>query len=218
MKKKKEKKVYIYTLGEEVANVISHGAMAGLMLLSMPFAILWVYSRGNLLDAIGVSVFMISVFLMLATSALYHSMTLDTRHKHIFKIFDHIFIFVAIAGSYTPMALSVMGGWQGIVIISIQWAMVLAGILQKTIITRKNPKPSVLIYLVMGWTIVMFLPLFLRSARIELVIMIFIGGIMYSLGAYFYSKKAFKYYHLLWHIAVNLGVAAHFVGIVFFLH
>jgi hemolysin III len=218
MKEKKEKKQYFYTFGEEVANVVSHGVMAGLALLAMPFAIIWVYSRGNLLDAIGVSIFMISVFLMLATSGLYHSMTLDSKHKHIFKIFDHIFIFVAIAGSYTPIALSVIGGWQGILIVCIQWAMVLAGILQKTIFTRKNPKPSVAIYLIMGWTIVMFMPLFLRSARLGLVIMILIGGIMYSLGAYFYSKKAFKYYHLLWHIAVNLGVAAHFVGIVFFLN
>lgn len=218
MKGKKEKKKYIYSFGEEVANVVSHGAMAGLALLSMPFAIIWVYSRGDLLSAIGVSIFMISVFLMLAVSAIYHSMAIDTRHKHVWKIFDHIFIFVAIAGSYTPIALSVLGGWQGITITCIQWVMVIAGILQKTLVNRKEPKPSVAIYLIMGWTIIAFLPLFIEKASIELISMIFLGGIMYSVGAFFYSKKAFKYYHLVWHIAVNLGVAAHFIGIVFFLY
>jgi len=218
MKKKKEKKQYLYTFGEEVANVVSHGVMAGLALFSMPFAIIWVYSRGDLLDAIGVSIFMISVFLMLSASALYHSMAKDTKHKHVFKIFDHIFIYVAIAGSYTPIALSVIGGWQGILITCIQWAMVIAGILQKVILNRKDPKSSVAIYLIMGWTIVAFFPLFFRKASLELISMIFTGGIMYSIGAFFYSKKAFKYYHLVWHMAVNLGVAAHFIGIIFFLY
>lgn len=218
MKEKKEKKQYLYTFGEEVANVVSHGVMAGLALLAMPFAIIWVYSRGDLLDAIGVSIFMISVFLMLSASALYHSMESDSKHKHIFKIFDHIFIYVAIAGSYTPIALSVIGGWQGILITCIQWGMVTAGILQKTITKRKDPKPSVAIYLIMGWTIVAFFPLFLKKASFELLSLILIGGILYSAGAFLYAKKAFKYYHLVWHIAVNLGVAAHFVGIIFFLY
>jgi len=218
MKKKKTKKPYNYSFGEEVANVVSHGVMAALALLAMPFAIIWVYSRGDLLAAIGVSIFMISVFLMLAASAIYHSMAKDTKHKHVWKIFDHIFIFVAIAGSYTPIALSVLGGWQGITITCIQWAMVLAGILQKTLINRKEPKPSVGIYVIMGWTIVAFLPLFFQRASIELISMIFLGGILYSAGVFFYSRKAFKYYHLVWHMAVNLGVAAHFVGIVFFLY
>lgn len=217
-KENKIKKKYEYTTGEKIANVTSHGVMAALVLLAMPFAIIWTYSRGILLDAIGVSVFMISVFLMLFVSALYHSMEKDSRHKHVFKIFDHIFIYVAIAGSYTPIALSVLGGWQGIVITCIQWVMVTAGILQKTLSKKKEPKPSVAIYLIMGWTIVVFMPLFIKRASLELLSMVLLGGIMYSLGAFFYKKKAFKYYHLVWHIFVNLGVAAHFVGIVFFLY
>ena len=126
-------KKYTYTFGEELANVTSHGVMAALFLFGMPFAILWVNSKGDLKDAIGVSIFMISVFLMLLASTLYHSMAFDTRHKYIFKIFDHIFIYVAIAGSYTPIALSVIEGWQGIVIVCIQWVMVIAGILQKVL-------------------------------------------------------------------------------------
>ncbi len=211
------KKKYTYTFGEELANVTSHGVMAALCLFGMPFAIIWVYSRGDLQDAIGVSIFMISIFLMFLASTLYHSMAIDTKHKTIFKIFDHIFIYVAIAGSYTPIALAVIGGWQGIVITCIQWAMVTAGILQKTLSKKTDPKSSVAIYLIMGWTLIAFLPLFLKKASPELFIMMLLGGLFYSAGAFIYSKKSFKYYHMVWHLFVNLGAAAHFVGIVFFL-
>lgn len=211
------KKLYEYTFGEEAANTITHGVMAMIILFAMPFAILFVNNRSDLTSAIGVSIFLISVFLMLLSSGLFHSMAKDSRHKLIFKIFDHIFIYVAIAGSYTAVALSVIRGWQGIVIICIQWAMVLAGILQKVLSKKKNPVSSVAVYLIMGWTILAFLPLFLQKASFEIILFIALGGIAYSIGALFYAKKAFKYYHMVWHLFVNIGVIMHFVGLVFFL-
>ncbi len=211
------KKTYVYTAGEEVANVTSHGIMAGLCLLLLPYAAIRAYEKGGALDAAGVSVFVISILLMFLASTLYHSMAKDTKHKRVFKICDHIFIYVAIAGSYTPIALSVIGGWQGIVITAIQWSMVTAGILHKTLSKKKDPKPSVTIYLIMGWTIIIFFPVFIKRAGIELVSMVMAGGLFYSAGAFIYKKKAFKYYHMVWHMFVNLGALAHVVGIVFFL-
>lgn len=213
-----KRKKYIYTFGEEVANVTTHGVMAALCLLAMPFAILWIHSHGTLRDAIGVSIFMISIFLMFLASALYHSMAIDTKHKYVFRIFDHIFIYVAIAGSYTPIALSVIKGWQGIVIVSLQWAMVIAGILQKTLSKREEKRPAVAIYIIMGWTVVAFFPVFIKSASVPLFSLILAGGVFYSAGVYFFAKKAFKYYHMVWHMFVNLGALAHFIGIVFFLN
>ncbi|MBP3498286.1 MAG: hemolysin III family protein, partial [Alistipes sp.] len=111
---------YIPTLGEEIANAISHGVMAMLTLLALPFATLWSYTHAvgnNIESAVGVSIFVISIFMMFLTSTLYHSMHPQSRHKEIFHILDHIFIYVAIAGSYTPIALTVIGGWQGILIV-----------------------------------------------------------------------------------------------------
>lgn len=213
-----ERKKYVYTTGEEVANVTSHGVMAALCLLVLPYAAIRAYEKGGVLDATGVSVFVISILLMFLASTLYHSMAKDTKHKRVFKICDHIFIYVAIAGSYTPIALSVIGGWQGIVITAIQWSMVTAGILHKVLSKRENPKPSVTIYLIMGWTIVIFFPVFLKRAGVELVYLIMAGGLLYSAGAFVYKRKAFKYYHMVWHLFVNLGALAHFIGIVFYLH
>lgn len=207
----------IYTLGEEIANATTHGPLAALALFSLPYAAVRAYVKGGVLDAVGVSIFVISVFLMFLASTLYHVMAAGTRHKKIFKILDHIFIYVAIAGTYTPIALSIIGGWQGILISVVQWGMVLFGILYKSISKSSIPKISLTIYLVMGWTIVFFMPIFLAKAPTLLLVLITLGGILYSAGVYFYAKKGVRFYHMIWHFFVSLGALSHFIGIVFFL-
>lgn len=216
----RKKLPYIPTLGEEIANTLSHGVMACATLASLPFAAVWAYAHDTepVLAAVSVSVFVISIFLMFLASTLYHSMNPQSRHKEVFHILDHIFIYVAIAGSYTPIALSVIGGWQGIVIAVVQWAMVLFGIFYKSLSRRSIPAVSLTIYLVMGWTIVFFLPLFIRHASTALLWLIALGGVLYTGGAWVYARKGFRYHHLVWHLLINLAVAAHFTGIVFFLY
>ena len=216
----RKKLPYIPTLGEEIANTLSHGVMACATLAALPFAAVWAYAHDTepVLAAVSVSVFVISIFLMFLASTLYHTMNPQSRHKEVFHILDHIFIYVAIAGSYTPIALSVIGGWQGIVIAVVQWAMVLFGIFYKSLSRRSIPAVSLTIYLVMGWTIVFFLPLFIRHASTALLWLIALGGVLYTGGAWVYARKGFRYHHLVWHLLINLAVAAHFTGIVFFLY
>ena len=207
---------YRQSFGEEVANAVSHGAMALLALCFIPVAAVVAYARGNAGDAAAISVFSISIFLMFLGSALYHAMAQDSKHKEIFRILDHSFIYVAIAGSYTPIALSVLGGWQGWLIFAIQWTMVIFGILQKALSSHKIMKPSLAIYLIMGWTVVIFFPLFIAKAQLGLQLLLLAGGLFYTIGAIFYAKKGFKYHHMVWHLFVSLGAAAHAIGIVFF--
>ena len=175
------------------------------------------FVRSGVLAAVGTSIFMCSIFLMFMSSALYHSMAFDTRHKNVMQILDHIFIYVAIAGSYTPIALSVIGGVAGIVVASLQWAMVIFGILYKSIAKRKIPKISLTIYLVMGWSIVFVLPLFIRHASLGMQLLLLGGGIFYSAGTYFYSKQEKKFFHMIWHFFVMLGAVCHFLAILLFL-
>lgn len=206
------------SFGEEVGNAISHGVASLLVLASMPLATIIAYQKGKTVDVVGISIFCISIYLMFLMSTLYHAMDYDSKHKVVFRILDHIFIYVAIAGTYTPIAITIIGGWQAFVILSIQWAMVLFGILYKSISKRSMPKISLLIYLVMGWTLVLFMPIFIRNANPALFWLIFAGGIIYSLGSVFYAKKNMKYHHMIWHIFVFLGAATHYVGICFFLY
>lgn len=216
MKRKKE--IYTPTVGEEVANAISHGVMSVAALAALPFAAVWAYAHGDAEAAAAVSVFVISLFLMFLVSTLYHSMNPQSTHKEVFHILDHIFIYVAIAGSYTPIALTVIGGWQGIFITVLQWAMVLFGVFYKSLSRRSIPAVSLTIYLVMGWTIVLFLPLFVRNASAPLLVLIAAGGVLYTLGAWFYARKGFRYHHMVWHLLIDLAAACHFAGIVFFLY
>ncbi|MFR9671269.1 MAG: hemolysin III family protein, partial [Rikenellaceae bacterium] len=167
--------------------------------------------------SVGVSTFAISIFLMFLFSTLYHSMSPTSKHKEIFHILDHIFIYVAIAGSYTPIALSVIGGWQGWLIVALQWLMVIFGVFYKSLSRRSIPALSLTIYLVMGWTLVLFFPLFLAHASTPLLIFIGIGGLFYTVGAYFYAKKGFLHHHLVWHLFINLAVISHFIAIVFYI-
>lgn len=212
-------KIYIPTFGEEVANTISHGVMSILMLLALPFAAVWSYTQGggDVLRVVGVSIFCISIFMMFLISTLYHSMLHDTRHKEIFHILDHIFIYFAIAGSYTPVALSVIGGWQGWLIFILQWVMVIFGIFYKSLSRRSIPAISLTIYLVMGWTVVFFFPLFLKHASWQFISLIALGGVFYTIGAVFYAMKAFRHHHLVWHLLINLAATSHFVAIVFWM-
>lgn len=212
-------KIYIQSFGEEVGNAVSHGVMSILTLIALPFAAVWAYvkSGGAVQSAVGVSIFCISIFMMFLISTLYHSMLHDTRHKEVFHILDHIFIYFAIAGSYTPVALSVIGGWQGWLIFILQWVMVIFGIFYKSLSRRSIPAISLTIYLVMGWTVVFFFPLFMRNASWQFISLIALGGLFYTIGAIFYAKKGFRYHHLVWHLLINLAAASHFVAIVFYI-
>jgi len=217
MKEKKKHEPKVYTFGEEVGNSVAHGAMASIVLLLLPVVTIKGYIEGGWLQGICTSVFMISIFLMFLGSTLYHSMAQQSKHKAVFRVLDHIFIYVAIAGTYTPVALCVIKGWQGWVIFGVQWGMVIAGVLYKAIAKMSLPKLSVAIYIVMGWTAVMFLPSWLANSSPIHLILILSGGLFYTGGVAFYSMKK-TYAHMVWHLFINLGATCHFIAIVFFLN
>jgi len=220
MKKEEHKRksnVRTLSFGEEVGNAVTHGIMALVTLGGVAPAAIHAYVQQGALAATGTSIFMCSIFLMFLFSALYHSMAAETKHKQVLQILDHIFIYVAIAGTYTPIALSVIGGWVGVLVASLQWTMVLFGILYRSVARRSIPKVSVTIYLVMGWSVVFIAPMFINSASLGLQLLIFGGGVFYSAGVLFYSRKEKKFFHMIWHLFVGLGAICHFLGILLFL-
>jgi hemolysin III len=206
-----------YSFGEEVGHAVSHGVMACIALGGIAPTAIHAYLQRGTLAAVSTSIFMCSIFLMFLFSTLYHSMAVETQHKQVLQILDHIFIYVAIAGTYTPIALSVIGGWVGIVVASLQWAMVLFGILYRSIARRKIPRVSLTIYLVMGWSVLFVLPMFIRNASLGMILLISGGGVFYSAGTYFYKKKEIRFFHMVWHFFVNLGAVCHFLGVLLFL-
>lgn len=207
-----------YSFGEEVANAITHGVATLSILIMIPIVSIVAYEKGTIVDVVGVTIFGISILMMFLMSTFYHVMPPETNHKRIMRVLDHSFIYVAIAGTYTPIALSVIGGWQAIVILSVQWVMVLFGVLYKSLSKMSLPKVSLLIYLIMGWTIVIFMPLLIQNSNRILFWLIFAGGMLYTLGSIVYAKRGFKYHHMVWHLFVYLGALTHFIGICFFMY
>ena len=215
MDKKSMKDMFQLGFGEEVANCVTHGVMATLCLLSLPFGAVYAYAHDGITLSIGISIFIISLFLMFLVSTIYHCMPYGSSHKYVFRKLDHICIYFAIAGSYTPIALTLIGGWQGVVILIIEWGAVLGGILLKSIASKSYPKLSMTIYMVMGWTAIFFIPILLDKASPLFLGLIVAGGVMYTIGAFFYSKPQKKYFHSIWHICINLASVLHFIAIVF---
>lgn len=213
-------KVSVQSFGEEIANSVTHGVSALMVLGALPFALIHTYNvtQHSWSLVAGVYIFCLSIFMMFLMSALYHAMPPDSRHKGVFKILDHIFIYVAIAGSYTPVVMQSIQDtlWMGLILV-LQWGMVLFGILYKSIARKSMPKTSLSIYLVMGWTALLVFPQFVRGANPYLFWLILIGGVFYSIGAIFYATKAFKFWHMVWHLFVFLGALLHFIGICFYL-
>ncbi|MDT2732300.1 hemolysin III family protein [Streptococcus parauberis] len=204
------------SLGEEVANATTHAIGSATMLVLLPITAIYSYQTYNLQAAVGSSIFVISLFLMFLSSTIYHSMTYGSPQKYILRIIDHSMIYIAIAGSYTPVALSLVGGWLGYTIIILQWGITIFGILYKIFAKNINEKFSLALYLIMGWLIVFILPTLIQKTGLTFGILMFLGGLSYTIGAAFYAKKK-PYYHMIWHLFILLASALQYIAIVYYM-
>lgn len=210
------KEIHQLKLGEEVGNSVSHGVPALAILLSLPYFAVKSYLMAGATFSIGISIFLISIFLMFLSSAIYHLMPYNSNHKYIMRIIDHSMIYIAIAGSYTPVALSLVGGWLGWTIMIIQWVITIGGIVYKAVSVRVNPKISLALYLIMGWLGVILFPMLWSKVSMTFVLLLLAGGIAYSVGSWFYAQKNRHYFHMIWHFFILLGATLHFIALLYF--
>ena len=211
------------SLGEEIGNAVTHGVMALFMLLALPYAAVRSYIRApegkEILDVVTVSVFVVCVFFMFLASTIYHSMRHGSVQKQVMNRLDHIMIYVAIAGTYTPIALTVIGGRLGIGLCIAQWALVLGGTLFKSLAFSRSAKSwvvTIVLYLLMGWMVILCMPALLHGAAAPAFWLILSGGLCYTAGIVCFAMK-FPFAHMVWHFLVDFGAVCHFIAIVFFL-
>ncbi|MEY8463706.1 PAQR family membrane homeostasis protein TrhA [Streptococcus merionis] len=204
------------TFGEEVANSVTHAIGSLAMLVLLPISATYAYQHYDLKAVVGMSIFVISLFLMFLSSTIYHAMGYNTPQKYICRLIDHSMIYIAIAGSYTPVALSLIGGWLGYTIIGIQWAITLFGIFYKIFAKQINPRFSMALYLIMGWMIILVIPAVLDKAQPAFSILMLFGGLAYTVGAIFYSRKR-PYSHMIWHLFILLASVLQYIAIVYFM-
>ena len=204
------------SFGEEIANSVTHAVGAVIMLILLPISSTYNYETYGFLSSIGVSIFVISLFLMFLSSTIYHSMAYGSTHKYVLRIIDHSMIYVAIAGSYTPVVLTLMNNWFGYLIIAIQWGTTIFGILYKIFAKKINEKFSLFLYLMMGWLVIFIIPAIVTKTGPAFWGLMLAGGLSYTVGAAFYAKKK-PYFHMIWHLFIMLASALQYLGIVYFM-
>jgi len=194
-------------------NFISHFIPFFLTILLLPLLILKMVSEQESIMIVGVSVYGMTLLLLFLTSAVYHILNQGKR-KRLFKIFDHCSIYLLIAGTYTPFTFGILKGPWGWTIFGLVWGLALFGICRKIFFPIKGGIVSTLVYLGMGWLIVIALKPLLDSMVFEGLIWLFAGGLAYTLGTVFYSLgERFQYFHFVWHLFVFAGAACHFVAV-----
>jgi hemolysin III len=203
----------LYSHGEEIAHVATHAVGIALSIAAIVALLLAANANGaGAWRAAGGVIFGASALLLFTTSVLYHA----ARSPHLkprLRLLDHSAIYVLIAGTYTPLALGVLGGTWGWTLFGLVWGLAVLGVAAKTVLGFRFHLSSTLLYLAMGWIgVVAAKPLLESLSRHELT-WIVAGGLAYTLGVPFYLWKGRRYTHAIWHLFVLAGVACHFVAV-----
>ena len=203
------------SLGEEIANSVSHGVGLVLALAAFPVLITSALKRGDATGAVAAAVFAISLVLLYSTSTLFHAFR-QGRAKRVFQVLDHSAIYLLIAGTYTPFTLGVLHGTWGWILFGLVWSMALAGTLLKAIGGIRYNTLSTFVYLAMGWVVVIAADKVWTLVPGWGIFWLFAGGIAYSLGAVFFLAERIRYFHFVWHLFVVAGSACHFIAVLWY--
>ncbi len=195
-----------FTLGEELFNAITHGI--GALLFIAGLVLLIVYSN-TANEIIGMAIFGSSAILMYIMSTLYHAFP-QGKTKKVFERIDHSFMYILIAGTYTPLCFVAFPDTLGWVIFGLQWGIAIIGVVLKSIWVDKFELIKVIFFLIMGWTFIFFYGPLSRGMTTLGFIFLIIGGVCYSIGILFYIFRWFKFHHGLWHLFVLAGTILHF--------
>lgn len=206
----------LYTLGEEIAHGITHGIGTGLSIAGLILLVVMAIRYGNIYHIVSFSVYGATLVMLYLASTLYHSFQHPTL-KQVFRVIDHASIFLLIAGTYTPFLLVAIKGAWGWTLLFIVWGLAILGVSFKTLFIHRFQKLSVLAYILMGWLSVVAIKEFLANIPMGGLILIGIGGVVYTVGVLFYALKKIRYNHAIWHVFVMGGSICHYFAVLFYL-
>lgn len=200
---------------EKWINTFSH--LAGAILTIVGWVVLLRLSRTTL-ETVAYSIYCAAIFMMFANSSLYHGVR-KSRFAYIMRAVDHSSIFLAIAGTYTPILLIGFDGWFRWTAFALIWAAAFTGIVIKIVSfakrdVKKTAKITMVMYLAMGWVSVFILPGMVTAFGWGPLIANFIGGVLYTVGAVFYGMKGLRFNHAIWHFFILFAAASQYAGMV----
>jgi len=205
-----------YTVGEEIANAVTHGvaallSIAGLAVL-VAFAVLY---SGTPKVVAAVSIFGASMVFLYTASTLYHSIP-NPRAKKVLQYLDHSMIYVLIAGSYTPFCLITLQGYTGIALLCAVWLIAIAGISLQAVLLHKADWINCLLYLSMGWLAVFVIDPLVSTLDSTGLALLVAGGLAYTVGVVFYIFERIPFSHAIWHTFVFAGTTLQFFSVLFY--
>lgn len=204
-----------YSAREELANSITHGVgiLFGISALCIMTTFASLY--GNAWHIVGCSVFGATLVLLYTFSTLYHSVSLP-RVKTVFRVLDHVAIFLLIAGTYTPFTLVSLRGAWGWSIFGVVWGAALVGILLKVVSLNRWEAFSLCLYGGMGWTVVVAAKPLMAAVAPGGLWLLLAGGLAYTFGIVFYVWNSLPFNHAIWHLFVLAGSVLHFFAVLFY--
>jgi hemolysin III len=197
---------------EEVANTLTHGAGAVTSVVAGVALTAAAAMGGDRWQLAGAAIFSIAMAALYTASTLYH-WEQDRAAKARLELLDHCAIFVLIAGTYTPFLLVTLRDGIGRPMLALIWGLAVAGIIFKLLVGTRFRIGSTLLYLAMGWLIVVAAGPMLQALPPLALATLVAGGISYTAGTYFFCNERIPYCHAIWHLFVLAGSACHFVAV-----
>jgi hemolysin III len=200
------------TLGEEIANSVSHGVGFLGALAVTPWLVREAARRGGAIEILGASVFAATMAILYLSSTLYHALP-KNRAKRVFRIIDHSAIFLLIAGTYTPFTLGVLRGTWGWSLFGVVWALAVCGVVLKAVGGIRYPRLSTALYVGMGWLALVAIRPLWQHVPAAGWLWLFAGGAAYTAGIAFYAAERVRYGHFVWHLFVLIGTICHGIAV-----
>jgi len=201
-----------YSRKQEIVNGLIHGIGILFGISGLPILTGLASAHGNQPGVIGSGIYGFCFLLLFTSSTIYH-ITLEPPVKRVFKIFDHISIYFLIAGTYTPFLLVYINNTFGITLLAILWGLTVVGIFFKIRFTGRYEIVSTIIYISMGWIMVVGGRRFFDHLPVPVLIFVCIGAGLYSIGVFFYIWDKYTYTHALWHGLVLAAAICHYVAV-----
>ncbi len=203
-----------YTLGEEITNSISHGIGAIFGIIALIFMLLKTIKEGIATNIVCASIFGTTMILLYTISCIYHALSKNITGKKVLRVLDHCNVFLLVFGTYIPIALIAAGGTLGWILFSLVGTVTVVGIVLSAIDVDKYSLFEVICHLINGWSTLIVIKPIINNCGITALILIILGGVMYSIGAILYgvgSKK--KYMHSVFHFFCLFGTLFHYLAI-----
>lgn len=204
-----------FSLGEEIANSVTHGIGALLSISALVILIVFASMHGTIWHVVSFTIYGVSMVLLYTSSTLLHSLP-NGKAKNLFEIFDHSSIYFFIAGTYTPFLFVVIQGRLGWTLFGIVWGLAIGGTVFKIFFVKRFVLFSTLLYVLMGWLIVFAWDPLTTTLPQRGITLLVAGGVLYTFGAIFYVWHGFKYHHMVWHLFVLAGSITHFFAVLLY--